>query len=323
MVYELLYGDKTNGQTWNIGNLTETVSYDTQRTGSPGKLTFACHKVKDIFHAPGDVVRFSVDGTLIFFGWVFTVSTDRWGVIEITCYDQLRYLKANASYAFYGVSAGEIIAQIAGDFGLTLSTIEDTGYKLPSLIETDKSCLDIISEAIQQTLLNTGKMYVFFDDGIGLSLREAKGMISDTVLGEKSLVGEFDYKIEIDSQTYNSIKLSRPNEETGKAEVFLAQDSTNIGKWGLLQYYSELDENVNDAQAAEQAKSMLSYYNKELKKADLSSLGVVGLRAGQMVLLMIPGNNGIQEQQYVMLESVSHTFTQGHHTMDIQTLSIL
>lgn len=42
---------------------------------------------------------------------------------------------------------------------------------MPSLIESEQSCLDIIGEAVNQTLLNTGKVYVFFDDGNGLCLR--------------------------------------------------------------------------------------------------------------------------------------------------------
>lgn len=66
----------------------------------------------------GATVRFSVDGERQFFGWVFTVSRDRWGVTQVTCYDRLRYLKAAASYAFYAQEAGDIISQIAEDMQL-------------------------------------------------------------------------------------------------------------------------------------------------------------------------------------------------------------
>ena len=37
------------------------------------------------------------------------------------------------------------------------------------------SCLDIISAALQSTLLATGRLYTFFDDAGALSLREAGG----------------------------------------------------------------------------------------------------------------------------------------------------
>ena len=35
---------------------------------------------------------------------------------------------------------------------------DDTGYLIPTLIKEDKSCLDIISAAIQETLLATGNV---------------------------------------------------------------------------------------------------------------------------------------------------------------------
>ena len=57
----------------------------------------------------------------------------------MTCYDQLRYLKASASYSFYAMTAGEIIRQIAEDLQLSVGQIADTGYKLPSLIEEEQT----------------------------------------------------------------------------------------------------------------------------------------------------------------------------------------
>ena len=177
MKTELLIATKA-GPIFEISNSTQSVTYTTNRTGDPGKLEFTLNKSGNISFFEGDVVRFSVDGTLIFYGWVFTKSKDRWDVITVTCYDRMRYLKASASYAFYDQTAGEIIRQIAQDFQLDVSELEDTGYKIPSLIEEEQTCLDIIEEAVQQTLLNTGKVYVFFDDGSGLSLKEAGNMIT-------------------------------------------------------------------------------------------------------------------------------------------------
>lgn len=280
------------------------------------------NKAGGISFFEGDVVRFSVDGTLVFYGWVFTKSKDRWDVIDVTCYDRMRYLKASASYAFYDQTAGEIIKQIAQDFELDVSEIEDTGYKIPSLIEEEQTCMDIIAEAIQQTLLNTGKVYVFFDDGKGLSLKEAGNMKSNVVIGDKSLLTDYTYKTNIDEQTYNSVKLARPNEETGRADVFIAQDSKNIAQWGLLQLYQTVDGDVNDAQVQAQALTSLKYYNRRMRTLSVSSLGVVGLRAGQMVLMKVQGLGDINLDQFVLLEKVSHTFENDQHTMDFDTLAI-
>ena len=321
MNMELLIAAKDSGKIWDAATLSQSVDYTTNRTGTPGQLKFTLINQEGISFDVGDVVRLSVDGQLIFYGWIFTISRDRWGVTDITCYDRLRYLKANASYAFYGETAGAIIRQIAEDFNLPLGTIEDTGYALPSLVMEDKTCLDIISEAIQQTLLNAGKIYVFFYDGNGLSLREAGNMKSPVVIGEKSLLTDYTYQRDIDQQTYNSIKLVQPNEETGRAEVYQVEDSETIGKWGLLRLYQKVDEALNPAQITEQAKQSLSYYNRPLNTLKLSSLGVLGLRAGMMLLVNIPGVESA-EKKYVLLEKVSHTFENDTHTMDIETMEI-
>ncbi len=321
MTYELLIATHA-GPIYNVANNVQSVTYTTNRTGEPGKLEFTLNKAGGISFFEGDVVCFSVDGTLVFYGWIFTKSKDRWDVIEVTCYDRVRYLKASASYAFYGQTAGEIIRKIAADFQLDVSGIEDTGYKIPSLIEEEQTCLDIIEEAVQQTLLNTGKIYVFFDDGKGLSLKEAGNMIDKTVIGDKSLLTDYTYKTDIDEQTYNSVKLARPNEETGRADVFVAQDSNTIAQWGLLQLYQTVDGDVNDAQVIAQAQATLKYYNQRMRTLSVTSLGVAGLRAGQMVLMKVEGLGDINLDQFVLLEKVTHTFENGSHTMDFDTLAI-
>lgn len=322
MTTELLLANKATGTVWELSSSCESATFTTDRTGSPGTFKFSLAQSGGITIAEGDAVRFSVDGTLVFYGWVFTRSVDRWGQMDVTCYDRLRYLKASASYAFYGQTAGQIITQIAGDMQLATGTIDETGFPIPSLIKEDQTCLDIIGDAVQQTLLNTGKIFVFFDDGDGLSLREAGSMVSNVMIGDRSALLDYTYKSDIDSQTYNSVKLARPNEETGRADVFIAQDSSTIGEWGLLQLYQTVDGDVNDAQVKAQAEATLEYYNRAMKTFKVSSLGVVGLRAGQMVYMQVPDVPELASGAYVLLEKVTHTFEQGVHTMDFETLTL-
>lgn len=322
MKTELIIAVKSTGNIFEVSNSTTTVSYSTERTGSPGKLTFTVIKAGELSFTEGDVVRFSVDGTLVFYGWVFTKSKDRWGIIEVTCYDRIRYLKSNASYAFYNQTAAQIIAQIAADLQLDTSTLADTGYAIPSLIETDQSCLDIMQGVLEQTLLNTGTIYVLYDDGSGLALQAAGDMVSNVVIGDKSLLTDYTYKTDIDEQTYNSVKLVRPNEETGRADVVVAEDSATIGQWGLLQLYQQVDGDLNTAQMTAQAQTTLAFYNRRLRTLKVQSLGVVGLRAGQMIRMKVDGLGDINLDQYVLLEKVTHTWENDVHTMEFETLEI-
>lgn len=317
MTCELIVLEKRTGKSWDIAPQTQKVTYTTNRTGSPGTLKFTVN-ASGISFVEGDTVRFSVDGQVIFLGWVFTKSRDRYAVIDVTCYDQLRYLKASASYCFVGRTAGQIIREIAQDFQLQVGALDDTGYAIPTLVKEDKSCLDIISASIQNTLLATGKLYTFFDDAGALSLREAGAMVARGVVGEGSLLLDYTYKTDIDEHTYNSIKLVRPNEATGRGDVFQAVDSGNIARWGLLQLYQTVDEALNSAQAAAKSKSMLSYYNRRWRTLKVSALGLNGVRAGQMLMMDVPNLGDIHLFGLVLLEKVTHTYAHDTHTMDFE-----
>lgn len=322
MAIELLIANNSTGKAWNVASCVPAAEWTTNRTGSPGVFKFTLIKAGDVSFTEGDTVRFSIDGEVQFFGWVFTKSKDRFGIIEVTCYDRLRYLKANASYAFYKQSAGDIIKQIAEDFELTTSTIEDTGYAIPSLIEQEQSCIDIIGTAIQKTLLNTGKIFVFYDDGEGLALREAGSLKADVMIGAESYLTDYSYKTDIDEQTYNRIKLARPNQKTGRAEVFVEEDSSTIARWGLLQLYQTVDNDANDAQVKAQASAMLKAYNRRYRSLSVESLGVPGLRAGQMLMMKVPGLGDINLDQYVLLDRVSHTWEKDQDTQkNVHTMS--
>lgn len=320
MNYSLLIEDRYYAKkTFECAPLTISATLSTRRTGAPASLKFDLMKAGDLSFGEGDPVRFSVDGTVVFYGYVFTKEKDRWGKIAVTAYDQMRYLLANQAYRCEGYTAEGIIRRVAGDFELTVGALEQTGYVIPYLDSGGKSCLDFIQLALQQVTVNTGKVFVFYDDCGKLSLREAGNWKSDVVIGEKSLATGYTYKTDIDSDTYNCIKLVRPNGDTGKGDVYEERSGADIARWGLLQYYKQVDENLNPAQIVEQAKTLLAYYDRVLRTLTVEALGVPGLRAGQMVFLNIPELGDISLSKYVMLESVEHTFEQERHVMKLET----
>lgn len=322
MTTELLIQEKRTGRIWEVSNCVQTASWSTERTGSPGKFTFTINANGGVSFVEGDVVRFSVDGQLQFYGWVFTKSKDRYGIIDVTCYDRLRYFKAEQPYTFYAQTAGDMLRQIAADLQVNVGAIADTGYAFPSFVWREGSCLDLIGEAVQKTLLNTGNIFIFYDDGNGVALQRPEDMISDVMIGEKSYLLDYTYKTDIDEQTYNSIKLARPNEGTGRADVVLVEDSANIQQWGLLQLYQKVDEGLNTAQMQARGLASLEYYNRRMRTVKVSALGVPGLRAGQMVLMQVPGLGDINLDQYVLLDSVSHTWENDKHTVKFTTAPI-
>lgn len=312
MTYELLI--QHQGAVM-LPPVVESVSIEWERQGQPGKLTADIVKTPGLSFQEGDPCRFSVDGTPIFYGFVFEKarkgSMDQ--VITITVYDQLYYLKNKDTYVYSNKTAAAVIRMIAEDFQLNVGALADTGYTIASRVEDNKTLFDIIQTALDETLKATSQMYVLYDDVGKLTLKN----IGDMKLGllvDNETAGDFDYKTSIASQTYDKVKLSYENKDTGKREIFIAQDGSSINQWGVLQYYEKIDSTAN---AKAMAEALLSLYNTKTRTLKLKDvLGDVRVRAGTMLVVML-GLGDMNLSSYLMVEQVKHTFSNEQHVMDL------
>jgi hypothetical protein len=312
MTYELLI--QHQGAVM-LPPVVESVSIEWERQGQPGKLTADIVKTPGLSFQEGDPCRFSVDGTPIFYGFVFEKarkgSMDQ--VITITVYDQLYYLKNKDTYVYSNKTAAAVIRMIAEDFQLNVGALADTGYTIASRVEDNRTLFDIIQTALDETLKATSQMYVLYDDVGKLTLKN----IGDMKLGllvDNETAGDFDYKTSIASQTYDKVKLSYENKDTGKREIFIAQDGSSINQWGVLQYYEKIDSTAN---AKAMADALLSLYNTKTRTLKLKDvLGDVRVRAGTM-LVVILGLGDMNLSSYLMVEQVKHTFSNEQHVMDL------
>ena len=124
----------------------EGVKIEWERTGSPGKLTFTTVKIGSGSSTPmafseGDPVCFYYDNQLVFLGYVFTKKRDKEHRIEVTCYDQIRYLKNKYTYVFEKKTATQIIQSLCADFNLQVGEMDNTGYVIPAIAEENKAAL--------------------------------------------------------------------------------------------------------------------------------------------------------------------------------------
>ena len=142
-------------------------------------------------------------------------------------------------------------------------------------------------------------------------------MYSNVLIGDGSLATDFTYKRDIDSDTYNRIKLVRPNEETGMADTYIVEDTDTQAKWGLLQYYDQVDENMNEAQIDQMCQAYLQYYNRVVQELSVDALGVPGLRAGMIVPVRISAVDSLSVSRLLLAEKVTHSFDGDDHTMSI------
>ena len=216
MTYELII--QHNG-TVMFPAVVEDVTIEWERQGQPGKLSFEVVKTDGLSFQEGDPCRFSVDGSPVFYGFVFEKSRKGSNpkVIKVTAYDQLYYLKNKDTYVYTDKTATEVIQMVADDFQLNLGSLEGTGHKIASRVEDNQTLFDIIQNALDETLKATGKMYVLFDDAGKLTLKALGSMKLGMVIDDET-AGDYDYKSSIASQTYDKIKLSYENKDTGKRD---------------------------------------------------------------------------------------------------------
>jgi hypothetical protein len=303
-----------HGQNMQYPIVAEGIEWQTERKGSPGKLTFTVIMDSALNFAEGDSVRFSVDGTDVFYGFVFTKKRNKERTIDVTAYDQLRYLKNKDTYVYKDKTATEVIQMIAEDFKLNVGTLDDTGYKIGTRTEDDSALFDIIQNALDETLTSKQQMYVLYDDVGKLTLKNIENMKTNLLLNADTL-GNFDYKSTIDSSTYDQVKVVYEDSDAGKREIYVAKDSNHINTWGVLQLTDSVEVQTN-AQA--KADGLLALYNTKTRTLTASDvLGDVRIRAGSSVAVML--NLGdISVKNYMVVESAKHTFNADEHLMELK-----
>ena len=291
----------------------EGITWSTERKGCPGELQFKVVKDDTINFTEGDVVRLKVNGANVFYGFVFKKKRSKDQIITVTAYDQLRYLKNKDTYVYENKTAGELIKMIAKDFNMQTGTIENTGYKIKSRVEENTSLFDIIQNALDLTLQNQKYMYVMYDNFGKITLKGLNNMRLDLLIDEET--GEnFDYTSSIDDQTYNRIKLTYDNEDTGKREVYVSQDSKNMNTWGVLQYFDTLKEGENGKAKAD---ALLSLYNKKTRNLSIkNAFGDTRVRAGSMVVVMLDLGD-VKVKNLMLVEKCKHEFKESQHFMNL------
>lgn len=287
-----------------------------ERKGTPGKLEFTVVKGPGLNFAEGDPVKLTVNGTAMFYGFVFKKKRDKGDTIDVVVYDQLRYLKNKDTITEEGLKASDLLKRIATDFRLNLGTVEDTGYTIETIVEENQTLFDMIQSALDETLMNTKQLYVLYDDAGKLTLKNINTMKLNLLIDEET--GEnFSYESSIDEQTYNKIKLAYNDEKTGKRELFIAQDGAKMNQWGVLQYFEEVQTKTG---ASAKADALLKLYDQKTRKLTIqNAFGDVRVRAGSAVVVAL--NLGdIVTNNYMVVNKVTHTFRGDEHMMELDLI---
>lgn len=302
-----------NGNTVYAPVTQDEIVWTTERKSSPGKLEFKVLKDNIINYEEGNPISFKVNGNKVFYGFVFTKKREKDKIIKTTAYDQLRYLKNKSSYVYVDKRADELVRMIANDFQLNVGTLENTNYKIAKKSESNQALFDIILNALDETIQYKKEMYVLYDDFGQICLKNLERMKVGVIIDEET-AQNFDYQSSIDTDTYNKVKLVYDNEKTGKREVYIAQDTSNMNKWGVLQYFDTIDEKTN---GAVKAKTLLNLYNQKTRNLEIkNAIGDIRVRGGSLIIVNLDLGD-VKLQNFMLVEKAKHTFKNGEHFMDL------
>jgi hypothetical protein len=303
-----------NGDIVYVPIVEDGIEYTTQRAGVPAKLTFKVYQDGKLKIGEGNIVSFRWGGQNVFYGYIFSISSTNEKMLTITAYDQTRYFKNKETKVYENKTATKVISEALADSGsFKVGTLEDTGYPIESRVEDTQTLFDIFQNALDETVMNTKKMYVLYDSYGEIMLKSLDNMVVGIVV-DADTAESYDYTSSIDEQTYNYIKLYFDNEETGQRDVYIRKDSEKIAEWGRLQLTEPLQKGEDGETKAD---VLLELYNKKTRKLSIKNIiGDVRVRAGSMIFVSLALWD-MKVETMMLVETCKHSFNDNEHFMDI------
>jgi hypothetical protein len=311
MSYELAI---FNGSRRMIPMTIDGVTLEQTRQGAPAKLTFTVVKDEYLSFPEGAVARLTVDGKIVFTGFIFEKSRNKDQHISCVAYDQLRYFKNKDTWKIKNLKASDFLRKVCEQFLLKAGDIEDTGFVIENLLCDNKTIFDAVQDCLDQTLVNTGRLFILYDDAGRICLKDAEKMKSDLLICDQT-AQDFDYTSSIE-EMYNAVKLIQKKSGSDVGQAFYKVDAASVNRYGALQYFdNSLDESANPEKIAAQ---ILELNNRVRRKLTINgALGDTGIRGGSSVALDLALGDQTA-RLFAIVDSVTHTFKNDDHTMALQ-----
>lgn len=266
----------------------------------------------------GSTVTFKYNGANIFYGYLQRTGGNR-ERFKCTCADQLRYFKPTNTILRKEMPLSEwvntVAYQVSDNDRIRLGNIDSTEVNLSKKLFDSQTHLDMLYDAIKENLGLNGYWYTLFDNFGQLDLVDTLDLRLPLVIGDESLCTDYEYEKSIDDDNVaNFIKLAKDDKEAGVRKIYIAQDSTNISKWGKIMHFEKVSTDRNDAQMQQLAQMLLVLKNKEAQTLKLEAIGDTRVHAGSGIKVEL-ADEGISG--WMLVDSVTHSFTSSQHTMSM------
>lgn len=246
----------------------------------------------------GTQVRFSYEGTLLFFGYIFRREkvTGR-SVIELTCWDRGIYLKrSTGTYMVRGMDPATLVKRICGDFGIPVGNIAAPSGTFDRKFIAQNLWKIILTA---YTLAGDEKKYVARFQGEKLDIVEKKA-------GENSVFLKGDYNL-MQAQTVESaenvVSIAQIVSREGQV-VQEKKDDERMKKFGRMQ-----EQIIESDDAAKQLEKMVADGDVE-QTITVDNLGDIRCITGNTVVVQEP-YTGVMGNFWI--DSDTHTWKNGQY----------
>jgi hypothetical protein len=323
---------------YDVTELLVKASYTTSLEAQPGRLTFTLKRDPNeiLLLSLGSLVDFRCDGEKVFYGNIFKLSTSEGDTYDVLAYDSLRYLQ---NHDFYFVEGGKkafmaFFSELCGKCGMGYKIgmgVKPPAAMLSQQLFVDKSYFDMINHYISELNDQSTETRYFLRDNHGkIELGEIGAAYqyglngefagNPLVIGEQSLLTNYDYSLDIDTDTYNEIICVADSDETnggkakGKHIVYATQDKVALARYGLLRKVQTVQKGYNTAQVEAFTDIALQLWKSPTKSMSVKALGFNGMYAGAGFVLNIEKLR-VRNKMYIV--SATHDYEPGRHTMTL------
>ena len=317
MRIEILETSITNRQQYDISDLCKGISWFTSTEYQPGKLQFDFLDNSTVYLREGDEVEMRIEGQNVFKGKVFKRKRKMGanGFWSITAYDKTRYLKNEDTLLFNVNSVTDRFKRICEVQGLPYKVLDKATYNCTAVVEDKHTYYSMLKDAIEETRKGSGQRFAFWDNFGTLEIFNLNRQITKLVIGDESLMTDYEYELSIDDAA-NSVKVLREDKEKGKREIYVEKDNKNIEKWGKLQIVETIsDADLNTSQLKQRNRELLKEYNKPTITTSVKALSNLEIRAGKLFTwrnsdLTRDNVNGVKigDETLVLVTQCTHSF---------------
>ncbi|MEN1969029.1 phage portal protein [Lentibacillus sp. N15] len=263
----------------------------------------------------GDTVLFKWKEKELFRGTVFNRNKTKSGTITIIAYDMLHYLLTNKDiYVFSKKRVTDMVVRICKDFQIPRGTIANTGVRLNEIYTNETTLYDIILKGIVNTEKQSGRRFQLSSSKGKLHLKEWKEIEKQWVLETGVNITDYNFATNLDDTATRVKLVSSVDKKTTTAVV---NNGSGQKKYGVLQHFERVNEELTQNQANSRAKKLLKQKKGIQKNLEVDALGIDEVVSG-MPVYVIEKDLGIKGTYYV--DSDTHFFMGDYHDMKLKLL---